>query len=131
KCSCRPLLLWSYGTAPYCLLASLTGAIWTSPSFLCSGRETRSHSWGFVFELLAAVSQKSLRSQRCSHMAVGEGFEPPVPFRVLWFSRPAPLTTRPSYPFYPHELWPLRVARKRNYLQVPMLNGKGLVCFFA
>ena len=29
-------------------------------------------------------------------MAEGEGFEPPVPFRVQWFSRPPPSTTRPS-----------------------------------
>src|SRR5437762_4405722 len=27
-----------------------------------------------------------------------EGFEPPVPFRVQWFSRPPPSTTRPSLP---------------------------------
>src|SRR5215472_19218217 len=29
-------------------------------------------------------------------MAEGGGFEPPVPFRVQWFSRPPPSTTRPS-----------------------------------
>jgi hypothetical protein len=29
-------------------------------------------------------------------LAEGEGFEPPVPFRVQWFSRPPPSTTRPS-----------------------------------
>ena len=29
-------------------------------------------------------------------MAEGEGFEPPAPFRVQWFSRPPPSTTRPS-----------------------------------
>jgi hypothetical protein len=29
-------------------------------------------------------------------MAEGEGFEPPEPFRVQWFSRPPPSTTRPS-----------------------------------
>src|SRR3954462_10275637 len=28
--------------------------------------------------------------------AEGEGFEPPEPFRVQWFSRPPPSTTRPS-----------------------------------
>src|SRR5947207_15993233 len=28
-----------------------------------------------------------------------EGFEPPVPFRVQWFSRPPPSTTRPPLPF--------------------------------
>src|SRR5436190_4704323 len=31
-------------------------------------------------------------------VAEGEGFEPPVPFRVQWFSRPPPSTTRPSLP---------------------------------
>ena len=30
------------------------------------------------------------------NLAEGEGFEPPVPFRVQWFSRPPPSTTRPS-----------------------------------
>ena len=29
-------------------------------------------------------------------LAEREGFEPPVPFRVQWFSRPPPSTTRPS-----------------------------------
>src|SRR5471030_3307874 len=29
-------------------------------------------------------------------VAEGEGFEPPEPFRVQWFSRPPPSTTRPS-----------------------------------
>ena len=29
-------------------------------------------------------------------MAEGEGFEPPEPFPVQWFSRPPPSTTRPS-----------------------------------
>src|SRR5262245_18659803 len=29
-------------------------------------------------------------------LAEGEGFEPPEPFRVQWFSRPPPSTTRPS-----------------------------------
>jgi hypothetical protein len=29
-------------------------------------------------------------------VAEGEGFEPPVPFRVQWFSRPPPSTARPS-----------------------------------
>src|SRR5262245_13829808 len=29
-------------------------------------------------------------------VAEGEGFEPPAPFRVQWFSRPPPSTTRPS-----------------------------------
>src|SRR5262245_3428496 len=29
-------------------------------------------------------------------MAEREGFEPPVPFRVQWFSRPPPSTARPS-----------------------------------
>ena len=30
------------------------------------------------------------------NLAEGEGFEPPEPFRVQWFSRPPPSTTRPS-----------------------------------
>src|SRR6478736_2151815 len=29
-------------------------------------------------------------------LAEREGFEPPEPFRVQWFSRPPPSTTRPS-----------------------------------
>jgi hypothetical protein len=29
-------------------------------------------------------------------LAEGEGFEPPEPFPVQWFSRPPPSTTRPS-----------------------------------
>jgi excisionase family DNA binding protein len=33
---------------------------------------------------------------RAHELAEGEGFEPPVPFRVQWFSRPPPSTTRPS-----------------------------------
>src|SRR6266700_3614194 len=40
-------------------------------------------------------------------LAEGEGFEPPVPFRVQWFSRPPPSTTRPS----------LRVEQKRAKLR--------------
>ena len=32
-------------------------------------------------------------------VAEGEGFEPPVPFRVQWFSRPPPSTARPSLRF--------------------------------
>ena len=36
-------------------------------------------------------------------MAEGEGFEPPVPLRVQWFSRPPPSTTRPSLRI---EIWP-------------------------
>src|SRR5580765_1252359 len=31
-------------------------------------------------------------------LAEGEGFEPPAPFPVQWFSRPPPSTTRPSLP---------------------------------
>src|SRR6187455_1580418 len=30
------------------------------------------------------------------YLAEGEGFEPPEPFPVQWFSRPPPSTTRPS-----------------------------------
>ena len=37
-------------------------------------------------------------SRERRRMAEGEGFEPPVPFRVQWFSRPPPSTTRPSLP---------------------------------
>ena len=38
----------------------------------------------------------ALFSKRERRLAEGEGFEPPVPFRVQWFSRPPPSTTRPS-----------------------------------
>src|SRR6185295_7907013 len=31
-----------------------------------------------------------------NELAEGEGFEPPEPFPVQWFSRPPPSTTRPS-----------------------------------
>src|SRR4029077_7434194 len=34
--------------------------------------------------------------QTTQRVAEGEGFEPPEPFRVQWFSRPPPSTTRPS-----------------------------------
>ena len=34
--------------------------------------------------------------QRRGEVAEGEGFEPPEPFPVQWFSRPPPSTTRPS-----------------------------------
>jgi hypothetical protein len=36
--------------------------------------------------------------QYSNELAEGEGFEPPVPFRAQWFSRPPPSTTRPSLP---------------------------------
>src|SRR5262245_28271304 len=35
------------------------------------------------------------KSLKANSLAEGEGFEPPVPFRVQWFSRPPPSTTRP------------------------------------
>ena len=37
----------------------------------------------------------SLRASHERRLAEREGFEPPVPFRVQWFSRPPPSTTRP------------------------------------
>ena len=37
-----------------------------------------------------------LRVTNERRMAEGEGFEPPEPFPVQWFSRPPPSTTRPS-----------------------------------
>src|SRR6185369_3998800 len=40
---------------------------------------------------------RSLRQdERSEVLAEREGFEPPEPFRVQWFSRPPPSTTRPS-----------------------------------
>src|SRR4029079_13509374 len=44
---------------------------------------------------VAAVTGSTARR---GYLAEGEGFEPPVPFRVQWFSRPPPSTTRPSLP---------------------------------
>src|SRR5262245_44037716 len=44
-----------------------------------------------------AVARLDFHRER-RRMAEGEGFEPPVPFRVQWFSRPPPSTTRPSLP---------------------------------
>src|SRR5262245_39919000 len=39
----------------------------------------------------------SLQTKRASRvLAEGEGFEPPIPFRVQRFSRPPPSTARPS-----------------------------------
>jgi hypothetical protein len=35
-------------------------------------------------------------ARRKTILAEGEGFEPPAPFPVQWFSRPPPSTTRPS-----------------------------------
>src|SRR4051812_38786479 len=40
--------------------------------------------------------QQDTTSERERRMAEGEGFEPPEPFPVQWFSRPPPSTTRPS-----------------------------------
>jgi hypothetical protein len=44
----------------------------------------------------AAQRVKKHGIARVRSVAEGEGFEPPVPFRVQWFSRPPPSTTRPS-----------------------------------
>ena len=40
---------------------------------------------------------EELRLKSGRIMAEGEGFEPPDPFPGLWFSRPVPSTTRPSF----------------------------------
>src|SRR6478672_5124785 len=45
-------------------------------------------------------------------LAEGEGFEPPVPFRVQWFSRPPPSTTRPSLP--PSQAYNTSLLRRRQ-----------------
>src|SRR5687768_9725036 len=42
------------------------------------------------------ANRRSLLGPRERRLAEGEGFEPPVPFPVQWFSRPPPSTTRPS-----------------------------------
>src|SRR5438094_7283262 len=56
------------------------------------------------------------RSSRVGHgerrLAEGEGFEPPVPLRVQWFSRPPPSTTRPSLPPSQAPNTPLASARQ-------------------
>ena len=48
--------------------------------------------------MLSAVClrQNEARAERERSLAEGEGFEPPIPFRVQRFSRPPPSTTRPS-----------------------------------
>src|SRR6266487_1269983 len=48
----------------------------------------------------SAISSVDSRmvADRALFLAEGEGVEPPVPFRVQWFSRPPPSTTRPSLP---------------------------------
>src|SRR5215467_1962963 len=48
----------------------------------------------FAAALLTAQQPSMWRGGK--RLAEGEGFEPPVPFRVQWFSRPPPSTTRPS-----------------------------------
>jgi hypothetical protein len=44
----------------------------------------------------ATSTCNSLYLELFKQLAEGEGFEPPEPFRVQWFSRPPPSTTRPS-----------------------------------
>ena len=51
-------------------------------------------------------------------LAEGEGFEPPEPFRVQWFSRPPPSTTRPS----------LRVDNARNSVHSSDVVGDQSLC---
>ena len=47
---------------------------------------------------LACQPSLTVKLARERMLAEREGFEPPVPFRVQWFSRPPPSTTRPSLP---------------------------------
>jgi hypothetical protein len=42
------------------------------------------------------MRQREVYSEDSRKLAEGEGFEPPVPFRVQRFSRPPPSTARPS-----------------------------------
>ena len=60
----------------------------------------------------ADVEQTSLPSgsRELVGLAEGEGFEPPEPFPVQWFSRPPPSTTRPSLR--------VEIARKSQRLDV-------------
>src|SRR5262249_34521339 len=60
-----------------------------------------------------------LRPGNSQNLAEGEGFEPPVPFRVQWFSRPPPSTTRPSLR---GEFGPEFASRSRN------LSPTGATC---
>ena len=48
----------------------------------------------FASPARACLDEARLQGGRS--LAEREGFEPPVPFRVQWFSRPPPSTTRPS-----------------------------------
>src|SRR6266852_5298528 len=59
-------------------------------------------------------------------LAEGEGFEPPEPLRVQWFSRPPPSTTRPSLPpSQASDASELRRARRRTFILFvnPVLSG--------
>ena len=52
-------------------------------------------------------------------MAEGEGFEPPEPFRVQWFSRPPPSTTRPSlrqFDYRMRDIEPFLTALEERHL---------------
>src|SRR3982750_4674285 len=48
---------------------------------------------------IITIATVCCRDQRERRLAEREGFEPPVPFRVQWFSRPPPSTTRPPLLF--------------------------------
>src|SRR5678815_5013520 len=48
----------------------------------------------------------------------GEGFEPPAPFPVQWFSRPPPSTTRPS----------LRIEIRPEFVGIPLGLLKNKPC---
>src|SRR5262245_1204957 len=51
-------------------------------------------SWDTGLQSTIAASERFARFT--NELAEREGFEPPEPFRVQWFSRPPPSTTRPS-----------------------------------
>ena len=61
---------------------------------LCAGINYRSHA----SETRAAnrKTAPAVNGERSEKLAEGEGFEPPEPFPIQWFSRPPPSTARPS-----------------------------------
>jgi hypothetical protein len=57
---------------------------------------TRSSQRTYGQPTFAEATVGTLRVSNERRVAEREGFEPPEPFRVQWFSRPPPSTTRPS-----------------------------------
>ena len=82
------------------VLAESTCLIW-----ICNGKagatKTGSFAGGTDGEPDAAGNRKGTRSHdlwKTGEMAEGEGFEPPVAFRLLLISSQVPLTTQPPFP---------------------------------